>query len=272
MTSRSTDNGPVSLPELLEALSNRLDALAATIVTESDDEDLVAFAEKLRTVVEEATDVIETIDFERLPDAIDGEELPDAIEAEKLADALESGDATEMIDLAELYEAVDLLELWKTVDLPALREEGEELNVELTDLLGTEDESSEDEDGGMFDEAVDTLLGAESRQQALVSRLDAAIDAFRVALLETHATVRRLYETNQRDRDRGITPDRGGRRPARRCRADRSWIRPRRACRPSRGGCATRERRAVRGSTAVGSSVWVAGDRPASRRLSPTLI
>ncbi|KYH25087.1 hypothetical protein HAPAU_29080 [Halalkalicoccus paucihalophilus] len=196
MTSRSTDNDPVSLPELL-------DALTATIVAESDDEDLVAFAEKLRTVVEEATDVVETIDFERLPDAIDGEELPDAIEAEKLADALENGDATEMIDLAELYEAVDLLELWKTVDLPALREEGEELNVELTDLLGTEDESSEDEDGGMFDEAVDTLLGAESRQQALVSRLDAAIDAFRVALFETHATVRRLYEANQRDHDRG---------------------------------------------------------------------
>lgn len=201
MTSTSTDSAPVLLPELLETLSNRLDALAASIVAESDDEDLVAFVEKLRTVLEEATDVIDTIDFEGLPDAIDGEELPDAIDVERLADALESGDATEMIDLAELYEAVDLLELWRTVDLPALRKEGEELNVELTDLLGTEDESA-GEDGGMFDETVDALLGAESRQQALVHRLDAAIDVFRVALLETHATVRHLYEANQRDHGR----------------------------------------------------------------------
>lgn len=204
MTSTSTDTAAlVRFPELFETLSTRLDALASAIVAESDDEELLELAEKLRTVVKEATDVIETVNFERLPDAIDGEELPDAIDAERLADALEASDATEMIDLAELYEAIDIWELWKTVDLPALRKEGEELNVELADLLGNGDGTSDGEDDEMIDGTVGALLGAESRQQAIVQRLDAVIDAFRVALCETHATVRRLYEANQRDRSRG---------------------------------------------------------------------
>jgi hypothetical protein len=200
----------VRLPELLEALSVRLEALKSAIVAEADDETVIEVAEGLWTIVDEAIDVLETIDFEVLPGTIDFEELPDAIEAEKLSAALESGDAARAIDLAELYEAVDLRELWRAVDLSALRKEERELREEVArfleengEAIGADDSASNgDGDGNgeseLLRETASAFLGAESRQQALQQRIGESIDAFRVGLLETHATVRRLYEANQR--------------------------------------------------------------------------
>lgn len=198
-----TEAALVRLPKLLEELSRLLEALKSAIVAGSDDEVIIETAESLWTIVDEAMDVVETVDFEELPEAIDFEELPDAIEAEKLSAALEAGDAAEAIDLAELYEAVDLRELWRTVDLPALRKEGAELEEVIAVFLddGENGEGSEpNDDNGILNvrDATSGLFGAESRQQVLQQRIGEAIDAFRVALLETHATVRRLYEANQR--------------------------------------------------------------------------
>lgn len=198
----------VRLPALLEVLSVRLEALKSAIVAEADDETVIEVAEGLWTIVDEALDVLETIDFEELPDAIDFEELPDAIEAEKLSSAIEAGDAARAIDLAELYEAVDLRELWRAVDLAALRREERELREvierfleENGEAIGADDGSASDDENGeseLLRNTANVFLGAESRQQALQQRIGKAIDAFRVALLETHATVRDLYEANQR--------------------------------------------------------------------------
>lgn len=137
--------------------------------------------------------MLETIDFEGLPEAVDAEELPGVIEVEKLPVAIETGNAVEAIDLAELHEAIDLRKLWRAVDIPALRKEHEELAAEIEAFL-----ESDDENGFDVDATVTGLFSAESRQQALQERIGEAIDAFRIALLETHATIRRLYEANQR--------------------------------------------------------------------------
>jgi hypothetical protein len=207
---RSETDLLVRLPELLEELSVRLEALKSAIVAETDDEAVIEAAEGLWTIVDEAIDVLETIDFEELPEAIDFEELPDAIEADKLSSALESGDAAAAIDLAELYEAVDLRELWRAVDLPALRKEEHELEEVIAqfleengDVLGSGDDGSvsggdgDEESGFDLADATSVFRGAESRQQALQQRIGKAIDAFRITLLETHETIRHLYEANQ---------------------------------------------------------------------------
>lgn len=199
----------VRLPALLEELSVRLEALKSAIVAGTDDETVIEVAEGLWTIVDEALDVLETVDFEELPEAIDVEELPDAIEAERLSSAIQAGDASRAIDLAELYEAVDLRELWRAVDLSALRKEERELREEIErfledngEAIGVDDgsPSDEDEDGesALLRETANALLSAEGRQQALQQRIGEAIDAFRRTLLETHATVRRLYEANRR--------------------------------------------------------------------------
>ncbi|MFC6905926.1 hypothetical protein [Halalkalicoccus tibetensis] len=192
------------LPALLGTLSTRLEEFETSITDGSDDETVAATAEELWTILEEAIDVIETIDFEGLSDAIDAEALPEAIDADRLADALETGDATEVLDLAALYEAVDLRMLWQAVDVPALRKEEHELQAEIDSFLGndeSEDESSES-DESVLDETARSLAGAESRQQLLQAKIGAAIDAFRTALLAAHLRSRRLYEANRRSFDR----------------------------------------------------------------------
>lgn len=193
------------LPRILTELSPRLEAFKSTIVTEADDDAVIEAAEALWTILDEAIDVLETIDFEELPEAVDGEELPDAIEVEKLPIAVETGNAVDAIDLAELHEAIDLRKLWKAVDLPALRKEHGELAAEIEAFLENDEDANESDDDEADDEGrfdvegtVTGLFSAESRQQALQQRIGEAIDAFRVGLLETHATIRRLYEANQR--------------------------------------------------------------------------
>lgn len=192
------------LPALLGTLSTRLEELESSVTDGNDDEAVVTTAEELWTILEEAIDVIETIDFEGLPDAIDAEALPEAIDADRLADALETGDATEALDLAALYEALDLRKLWQAVDVPALRKEEHELQAEIDSFLGkdgSEDESSEP-GKSVIDETTKSLASAESRQQLLQAKIGAAIDAFRAALLEAHLRSRRLYEANRQSFDR----------------------------------------------------------------------
>lgn len=190
------------LPGILAELSPRLEAFKSTVVAGTDDDAVIETAEDLWTILDEAIDVLETIDFEGLPEAVDGHELPDAIEVEKLPAAIETGNAVEAIDLAELHEAIDLRKLWRAVDLPALRKEHEELAAEIEAFLESDEDaagSDDDDDGGFdVDETVAGLFSPESRQQALQGRIGAAIDAFRIALFETHTTIRRLYEANQR--------------------------------------------------------------------------
>lgn len=195
------------LPTLLGTVSTRLEEFETAVTDGSDDETVATTAEELWTILEEAIDVIETIDIEGLPDAIDVEALPEAIDADRLADALETGDATEALDLAALYEAVDLWTLWQAVDVPALRKEEHELQAEIDSFLGKEESENGSEDAGesgtsMIEETAKSLAGAESRQQLLQSRIGAAIDAFRAALLGAHLRSRRLYEENRRSFER----------------------------------------------------------------------
>ena len=190
----------VQLSELLEALSPRLEAFKSSIVDATDDETVINTAEGLWTVVDEAIDLLEPIDLEGLPKAINPDELPDAINTEKLSTAIDTGDAGDAIDLAELYEAVDLRELWKTVDLPVLRKEHKELAVAIEAFreMNGEDATESDEDETAVDDVTTVLFSAESRQQALQQYIGDAIDAFRIELFKTHASIRDLYESNQR--------------------------------------------------------------------------
>lgn len=179
-------------------------------------------------VLQETIDVLETVDFESLPEAIDVDELPDAIDTDRLPDAIERHDPMEAIDLTELHEAVDLLKLWRSIDLSAFRKEGAELEAEidaleaaLDQLLGEDGKDAENEDAerdaedgsegastdgdepSWLENTSRGLLSAESRQGALHRQAVKAVDAVRIALFRIHAAVRRQYEANRRRFDHG---------------------------------------------------------------------
>jgi hypothetical protein len=213
---------------VFEELSARLETIEPT----SADDELVATAEALWAVVEEtidvleeAIDVLDTVDIETLPEAVDADKLPDAIDVDRLPAAIDRRDPFEAVDPAALHEAVDLLKLWRSVNLSAFRMEGAELEAEidaleaaLDQLLGEDDESEDaerDAEDGSEGASADGdepswlentsrgLRSAGSRQGALHRQAVKAIDAVRVALLRTHAAVRRRYEANRRRFDHG---------------------------------------------------------------------
>jgi hypothetical protein len=189
------------LEELIPGIADGLEELKTQIVEGSDDEDVIETAEEIWEVLDEAEDVLDTIDLEELPDVIDVEELPDAIDVEEIPEAIADGDAGDAIDLTDLKEAIRFRELWEAADIGDLREQQKELEDEIDDVTGDGDDG--DEDGGLLDTEMGMGDGAhmqfdpDDRQEAIEEIISTAVQGFRTALLETHDKLRLLYEFNQ---------------------------------------------------------------------------
>lgn len=228
----------------LEARFDDLDDVEGgleSLADEFDDDELEEIIEDLGNVVavlDEAEDVLETLDLADLPEAIDFEEVLEAIEVGEIPEFLadDERDVGDVVDLRQLFRAVNLLELWSSTDLrefwhekgefdeavDGLTDEAEESEAEDNETLIDEavNEAAEMADGdgddeGMMDEAVDDFKeGAKdaygSAEQALEDGdLDEyqviiqrqaleGIDKFRDALVETHGKFQELYEDNRK--------------------------------------------------------------------------
>lgn len=179
-----------------------LERLKTAIVDETDDGRLIEIAEELWDVVDAAEAVLETIDFEELPDTVDLEALPDAVDIETVPDAIAAGDAGESVDLLKLQDAIKLREFWESVDLTALRSAEHDLELEIADVIDTDAiETSEGGESGGLSELVGggahVQFDAQARQKVIQRSIESAVEAFRAALFETHGTLRELYESNQ---------------------------------------------------------------------------
>ncbi|MDL5363087.1 hypothetical protein [Halalkalicoccus sp. NIPERK01] len=181
----------VRLEERIPGFTAALEQLKTQIVENSDDKALIETVEEIWDIIEEVEDVLETVDFEELPDAIDAENVPEAVS---------TGDARDAIDLSELNDAVELRELWEAVDLPELRKQKQELDTEVADVTG---DGNEEDDGllnmdGMFATGgANTEFDIDDRQEKMQELIETAVETFRTSLLETHDKVRVLYEINQ---------------------------------------------------------------------------
>jgi hypothetical protein len=200
------------LDELVPGIRDGLERLKTTIVEGSDDEEVIETAENLWEIVDETEDVLETIDLEEIPDVIDVDELPDAVDVEEIPEALASGDAEDAIDLSDLKEAIRFRELWEAADIGELREQEEELEEAVDDatggddggLVGDEDDGligDDDDDGGLLDmglggQGAHMQFDPEDRQEAIRKLIEEAVSGFRAALLDTHDTLRLLWEFN----------------------------------------------------------------------------
>ncbi|WP_331236524.1 hypothetical protein [Natronorarus salvus] len=191
------------LDELVPGIRDGLKRLKTAIVENSDDEELIETAENLWEIVDETEDVLEALDLEEIPDVIDVDELPDAVDVEDIPDALGSDDPGEAIDLSDLKEAIRFRELWEVADIGELREEQEELEEAVDDVTDDEELVGDDDDDG--DSLLDMGLGGQGahmqfdpddRQEAIRGLIEEAVSGFRAALLDTHDTLRLLWEFN----------------------------------------------------------------------------
>lgn len=199
------DQSPLArLDALLPVIADALERIKTQIVENSDDEELIETAEELWEIVDEAEDVLDTLDLEEVPDAIDLDELSDAIDVEEVPEAIADDEVGEAIDLSELREAVEFRELWEAADISELREEKAELEGEVDDVTGDGDGENEEDDGLLGTGGVIGTGGgahmqfdAEDRQAKIRGLIETAVEKFRAALLKTHDKLRMLYELNQ---------------------------------------------------------------------------
>lgn len=209
----------------------RLDELEE--LEESTPEAILNDVETLASVAVEIQELVETIDLSELPKAIDGDELLAAIEAGEIPDAIAEDETGvgDVVDVAKLFRAIDLLDAWDATDLTDFWREKRELEEAVDDLADADDgdadenqgmietaastaaakatDAADDEDGFLDREWVDdadprdalgdvnVMEDPEAYQVAIQQAAMQGIDAFRAALLETHAKFERLVEYNR---------------------------------------------------------------------------
>jgi hypothetical protein len=197
-TETQVENILTQLTELLPEIEDQLEQLKIMIVENSDDEEVIETAEEIWDIIDQAEDVLETIDFDELPDTINIEELPEAIDMEKVPEAIADGDAREAIDLSALKDGLELRELWEAVDLTELREQKQELDDEVEDVAGEDGDGLLDMDGMMgMGGGAHTQFDIENLQEKIQEMIIKAVKKFRAMLIETHDKVRLLWEFNQ---------------------------------------------------------------------------
>ncbi|PSP71884.1 hypothetical protein BRC86_14255, partial [Halobacteriales archaeon QS_3_64_16] len=101
-------------------------------------------------VIDEAEDLLSTVDLSVLPDAVEWTDLPKAIEGGDVPEAIAEGEASEAVNFRKLLQVVNLRKVLGNVDLRDLRREKEDVEEAVEDLTD-DDEDDEDDEGGILD-------------------------------------------------------------------------------------------------------------------------
>lgn len=191
-----------------EHIETAADQLLGVIERDDPDSDLSRTASEFRDVVEEAGNLIETVDLKSLPDVVDLEELPELIDVEGLPTAIRERDPDAALDLHTIRHAIRLRELWNSVDLVEFAGTKERLEDEIADIVG------EDAMGGSGDsEAAADIrrfaaeVGPKAKNAAIQQQAKKGVEKGREGVIAAHAAFEELYEANQSQ------PGYAGRRP-----------------------------------------------------------
>lgn len=148
------------MSDQFETLLRNAEQSINELAGETENGDLKSLLQEISTllrVVDEAEDLLETIDLSELPEAIDGEELLTAIDAGEIPAALKDGNSDKVVKLRQLVRAVKLAKLWNAVDIQELWQETSELDEVVGELTDSEDD-------GVIGETLDATVDAVSDQ------------------------------------------------------------------------------------------------------------
>ncbi len=203
----------VGIPtDQIEELLGHAENLLAVFDDESSGEPSKDFVEEFSEVLDEASELLETVDIESLPDAIDLSELPEVIEAENLPEAIENRDPKALLAYRNLADLVELGELWDSVDVREFWRNHRELSEEFDDVTDyfpddEPDESADDATGGSSSSASadpsastdsdSDLLESDAKQTAIQKGVNDAVVEFREGILEARTELKRVVEENR---------------------------------------------------------------------------
>ncbi|WP_408957193.1 hypothetical protein [Natrinema sp. 74] len=191
----------------LERVTNTLTAGIDRLLVEPAADGSEAAADLL-DVVREIDDLLETIDFEQLPDAVDTSALPDLVEPDRVTDAIRERDPDLALDFTPIRRALVRRELWNAVDLVGFRRELRHLRRELEDVVGPGalGSAGDSEAAATIGELVEDLT-PDATNAALQQEAKQKAKAARSGVIDGHSKLEALYESA------GRGPGYAGRRP-----------------------------------------------------------
>ncbi|SER17485.1 hypothetical protein [Natrinema salaciae] len=199
---------PTSVEQLAHRLTAEIERLLREPTSSESDETRAATVAELLDVVEEVDDLLETIDFERLPDAVDVSALPDLVEFDGLPDAIREKDPDPALDLSTIGDVITLRELWNTVDIADFARELRQLRRELEDVVGPDAfGSSGDSEAAAEIRNFVADVKPDATNAALQQEAKKGAKAARNGVIDGHSKFEALYESTQRG------PGYAGRRP-----------------------------------------------------------
>lgn len=160
---------------------------------------LTGTAKELFDVLESTDELLKTIDLDKLSDVVEVEELPALVDLERLSDAIKERNPDLVFDLSNLEGVVNKRELWNSVDLLEFVKAKQRLEREVEDVLGEgalAESGSESEAVADVKEFVSSLR-PEATQALIQQEALAKVAVGRDALVEQHATLEQVYESNK---------------------------------------------------------------------------
>lgn len=183
-------------PKRIEAAADRLARVLEQGITDDERSETVA---ELRDVIEEAGQLLETIDLESLPEAIDFDKLPELVDVGQLPTAIKEGDPDAALDLHTIHHAIRLRKLWNSIDLVEFAKEKAQLEDELANVVGEDALSGagNSEAAKEVQRFVDRSR-SEGKNAAMQQQAQKGVSEARRRLVATHSDAEDRYQENQR--------------------------------------------------------------------------
>ena len=137
---------PSEIIALVERAAPGIAALREWLQGDASMDESQEAIDDLRVVIDEATDLLETVDIAALPDVVEIDELPSAIDEEKIPEALSGGKLTDPVDFARLNELIDYGKLLQVVDFRALITQKTAFDDALSKIISENESESETTD------------------------------------------------------------------------------------------------------------------------------
>ncbi|PCR92390.1 hypothetical protein [Natrinema ejinorense] len=194
----SQTSSSTSVEQLLARITAGTERLLQEATPDGSDETRATIAELL-DVVEEVDDLLETIDFERLPDAVEVSALPDLVKLDGVPNAIREHDPDLALDLSAIRDVIHLRGLWNAVDLVDFLRELRQLKSELEDVLGPDafGSSGDSEAAAEIRKFADEVK-PDATNAALQQEAKEGAKAARKGVIDGHSKFEDLYESTQR--------------------------------------------------------------------------
>ncbi|WP_224447811.1 hypothetical protein [Haloprofundus salilacus] len=194
MSFSTTPSESDSPSERIEAAVDRANSAAG----DASDSSLTGTAKELVDVLVAGGALLDSIDFERLPEVVEKGQLPALVDVDHLADAIRERDPDLAFDLSNLEKVVNTRELWNSIDLLEFGKAKRRLDRELEDVPEIDSSKGVDSDSEAVEDAKEFTdsLRPEAKRALVHQEAAKRLKVARKAVIAQHTALERVYASN----------------------------------------------------------------------------